>query len=138
MDYAAAGHPHPDIAAEQRLYTQATVLIAAHPWRHLALTVAFMWRGAVIAFPILVIGLAFAFWRKRFDLVLFLLPSFGLVLIYALFTPFFWRYGWPSRLVANLTILILLKLMWDMFGARRATAPTIPSAATRRETPRQI
>jgi hypothetical protein len=90
-----------------------------------------MWRGALIAFPVLVIGLAFALlWRKRFDLALFLLPSFGLVLIYALFTPFFWRYGWPSRLVANLTILILFKLMWDMFGARRATAPTKPFAAT--------
>jgi hypothetical protein len=86
-NYAAAGHPHPDVAAEQAMYANAEVLIAAHPWRHLALTVAFMWRGAAQTFPIL--------------------------MTYALFTPFFPRYGWPPRLISILAILVLIKLTYD-------------------------
>ncbi len=119
-NYAAAGHPHPDVAAEQAMYANAEALIAAHPWRHLALTAAFMWRGAAQTLPILVIGLLVGLWRKRCDVVLLLLPAFGIVMIYALFTPFFPRYGWPSRLIAILAILLLIKLTWDAISSRAA------------------
>jgi hypothetical protein len=127
-EYAAAGHLHPDVAAEQHMYRLAGALIAAHPWRHLALTVVFAWRGAAQILPILVIGVLFGVWRKRYDVVLFLLPAFGIVMSYALFTPFFPRYGWPCRMIAILAIVVLIKLMWDVIGDRRAA--TIANVAS--------
>jgi hypothetical protein len=122
-DYAAAGNLHPDVAAEQHMYGLAAASIAAHPWRHLALTIAFMWRGAALTFPVLVIGLAFGIWQKRHDLVLFLLPAFGIVMCYALFSPFFPRYEWPCRLISILEILILSGLIRDAICAQSAIRP---------------
>jgi hypothetical protein len=120
LAFEATGHPHPDVAAEQSMYQSAAALIAAHPWRHLALTLPFMWRGAAMTFPTLVIALAFALWRKRYDVALFILPALGIVLLAAFFTPFFGRYGAPSHLIALLSVLVVAKLGWDMVGATTA------------------
>ena len=126
-DLAAAGHVRPDVDAERALYARAAALIAAHPWRHLALTPAFMWRGAAKAFPVLTLALVLGFWWKRYDLVLFVLPAFGMVLTYALFTPFIPRYGSPPRAIALVALVIMLKLTWDAIRARTAERQVVTS-----------
>ena len=119
-DLAAAGRPRPDVDAERALYGRAAALIAAHPWRHMALTAAFMWRGAARTFPVLTAALVFGFLRKRYDFVLFVLPAFGMVLTYAIFTPFFPRYETLPRAIAWVALIIILKLSWDAIRARTA------------------
>jgi hypothetical protein len=121
-EFAAAGSPQPQVAAEEQLYRLATTMISQHPLRHLKLTAAFMWRGAPLAFAILSAAIFFGLLRRRYDLLLFSLPAIGIVMAYSLFTPFFWRYGWPSRLVATVTAVALIKLIWDLIPVRR-TAP---------------
>src|ERR1700686_3958804 len=46
-----------ELEGDDILKQRAMALILAHPWRHLALTVPFLWRGATFAFPILVFAL---------------------------------------------------------------------------------
>ena len=106
--YYAAGGPHPEIAADGALKKVATGIIAEHPWMHLALTVPFLWRGATLVFPVLVITLVYAMRKRRYELLIFGLPAFGAVMLYALLTHFIGRYDVPSLTVAIVVLIVSL------------------------------
>jgi hypothetical protein len=100
MELDRAGHKQAELEGDDILKKRATAMILAHPWRHLALTIPFLWRGATLVFPVLVLALVIGVRRRRYDLVLFALPAFGLVMFYAFFSHFIARYGVPAHEVA--------------------------------------
>jgi hypothetical protein len=104
----AAGSPQAEIVADDVLKARALKIILEHPWRNLALTIPFLWRGATIAFPVLVIALLFALRLRRYDLVLFAAPAFGTVMMYALFTHFIARYDVPALSIATVVLVVLI------------------------------
>jgi hypothetical protein len=111
--FEVVGGAHPDVEADAVLQTTALATFAEHPWRHLVLSPLFLWRGGLQTMLILLAVLLFAFWRRRYDLVLFALPTFGMVVSYALFSPFFPRYDLPMHLVSIVLVVIMAKLLWD-------------------------
>jgi hypothetical protein len=119
-EYLLAGHPHPDIAADQSMFSGAKIWIIRHPWRHLALTVAFLWRGAVTTLVMLVLTLIVAARRKSYELLLFVAPSALLIMLYALTSPFFSRYGEPARLIALLGLLSAIPALCGLAAEGRA------------------
>lgn len=115
----AAGQPQPEIAADDLLKSRAMKIILDHPWRNLALTIPYLWRGATLAFPILVIALLAALRLRRYDLFLFVVPAFGTVMLYALFTHFIARYDLPALSIATVALVVLVRLTVQA-RARRA------------------
>jgi hypothetical protein len=111
MELDRAGHPQAELEGDDILKKHAMTLIIEHPWRHLALTIPFLWRGATIVFPVLVFALVIAVRRRRYDLALFALPAFGLVVFFALFSHFIARYGIPAREVATVALIALVALL---------------------------
>jgi len=107
IDSARANHPHPDGAADQELAQRGLRLISGNLLRHLEVTIPILWRGAVVTLPILILSLGYALLRRRADLVVYLLPSLGCVLFYALLTPFEVRYG---TVVLSIAIVLLFAL----------------------------
>jgi hypothetical protein len=101
----AAHTPNAGVVADELLQKQALKLIEAHPLRHLALTIPFLWRGAAIAFPVFVAAIGLGLYRRRYDIVLLTLPSFGLMMLYALLTHFIPRYGVP---LAGMALALLV------------------------------
>jgi hypothetical protein len=110
MQLAQAGDPQAELHGDEILKKRAAAMIMAQPGRWLALTIPFLWRGATLVFPILVIALALAIRRRRYDLALFALPAFGLVMFYALFSQFIARYGVPAHEVAMVVLMSLVAL----------------------------
>jgi hypothetical protein len=110
MELDRAGHPQAELEGDDILKKHATTLILEHPWRHLALTIPFLWRGATLVFPILVLALVLGVRRRRLDLALFALPAFGLVMFYALFSHFIARYGVPAHEVAAVVAIAAVAL----------------------------
>jgi hypothetical protein len=106
------------LEVDRRLQERALDMIAQHPWRHLAVTVPVLWRGAFMAFPVLVLGLAAALRRRDLRLATFLWPSMGLALFYGLLSHFIPRYGVPLVPVA---IVVALTVASQVLGTRRAT-----------------
>jgi len=114
QEYYAAGHPQPEAEADVVLKQRAMALILAHPLRHIALIVPFMWRGALFAFPTLVIVLAWAARQRRADLAIFALPSLGIVMFYALFSHFIARYSVPVSPIITVLDVLIFKQLWDI------------------------
>ncbi len=83
------------IAAESELQRRAIRQILSDPNKHVAMTVAFLWRGAGVMFPVLVMVVCCAVPMRRPDLIVYVLPALGLTLFYALITHFHPRYGDP-------------------------------------------
>ncbi len=110
MQLAQAGHPQAELEGDDILKKRAAAMIMAQPGRWLALTIPFLWRGATLVFPILALALALAIRRRRYDLALFSLPAFGLVMFYALFSQFIARYGVPAHEVAMVVLMALVAL----------------------------
>jgi hypothetical protein len=100
LELRAAGHPTPETEADEIVQQRAIQRIKEHPWRHLALTIPFLWRGATFAFPLLVFTIVVGLRKHRSELALFAYPAFGLVMFYALLTHFIARYGSPTLPVA--------------------------------------
>jgi hypothetical protein len=117
----AAGSAFPDVDADAAAKKLALSVILSHPWRHLALTVLFLWRASAVTTLILLGTLAFAIWRRRDNLVLFVLPALGTVAAYALSSPFFPRYDVPMHLIAILLLPIMASLLLNMRADRSAT-----------------
>jgi 4-amino-4-deoxy-L-arabinose transferase-like glycosyltransferase len=117
----AAGVANPWLAADQAMQSRALHYMAGHPWQHLKLSVPMMWRGALIAFPLLAIALVVAIRRGRDELLLYCLPAFGLILFYALFANFEERYGTPALPVALAAGAAVLYEFW-----RRRNDPATP------------
>ena len=111
MELDRAGNKQAELDGDDILKKRAMNLIIEHPWRHLALIIPFLWRGATFVFPILVIVLAVAVRRRRYDLALFALPAFGLVVFFALFSHFIARYALPAREVATVALVALVALL---------------------------
>lgn len=109
-EMVAAGQPQPEIAADDLLKSRAMKIVLDHPWRNLALTIPYLWRGATLAFPILVIALPTALRLRRYDFLLFVVPAFGTVMLYALFTHFIARYDLPALSIATVALVVLVKL----------------------------
>lgn len=106
-----AGHPSPGTAAEAILQSRALRMIMDDPFKHLATTIPFLWRGAAISFPIFIAVLAYCLWQRRNGFACFVLPSFGMVMFYALFTHFIPRYGEPAVPVAVVSAFVLLHML---------------------------
>lgn len=119
-EMAEQGHPFPRLAADRVLRERAMQTMLEHPWRHLATTLPFLWRGAAYTFPVL---LAFAIvsllWR-RLDMLAYVLPALGAVLFYALFTHDLPRYNFPMNPFAAACLVILV---W-MAAYRLVPAPS--------------
>jgi hypothetical protein len=122
MELDRAGRPQAELEGDDILKKRAMTLIIAHPWRHLALTIPFLWRGATFAFPVLAFALVWALRRRCYDLALFALPAFGLVMFFALFSHFISRYGVPAREVATVVFVALLALVWRPRATREFSA----------------
>jgi hypothetical protein len=111
MDLDRAGNPRAELDGDDILKNRAMTLILQHPWRHLALIIPFLWRGATFVFPILVVVLVIAVRRRRDDLAVFALPAFGLVVFFALFSHFIARYALPAREVATVSLIALVAFL---------------------------
>jgi hypothetical protein len=109
-EFEAMGHPHPGNAADNVLMERAIAMIRDRPGKHLAVTLPILWRSALIAFPLFVGGLIYSIRRRRHDLALFCLPSFGLLALLALLSSFAPRYSLPFRPVAIVLFLVLLQI----------------------------
>lgn len=92
---------------DRRLQDRALRMIRDAPVRHLATTVPFLWRGAFVAFPVLVVALVVAARRRDLRRVAFLWPSLGLILFYGLLSHFIPRYGTPIVPVVIVAVLTL-------------------------------
>lgn len=110
-----------DAEVDEIIKTRAMDIIKAHPIKHLAVTPAFIWRGAAVVFPVLILALALAARRRRPDLFVFILPAFGIVMFYALLTHFLSRYAVPTVPVAIVAGIVVGKALWDMRFAGRIT-----------------
>jgi hypothetical protein len=119
QQFRAAGRPFPDVDQDAAAKKNAAAVILDHPWRHLAVTALLLWRSSAVTAPILIGSLAFAIWRRRYDLVLFVLPSLGIVAVYALSSPFVGRYDMPMHWFTILLLPILAKLLFDTWADRR-------------------
>ncbi len=117
----AAGVPNADVEADRILQQQAMSIIKAHPLKHLATTIPFLWRGATLAFPLLLISLSLSIRHRRHDIALLALPAFGLIMFYALLSHFIARYSVPVRPVLLALLVIGTKLGWD--ASRRRSLP---------------
>jgi 4-amino-4-deoxy-L-arabinose transferase-like glycosyltransferase len=113
--FAAAGHPHPGYAADQELQGRAIALIAAHPFRHLALTGTWLWGDVFFTFPPLAVALFYAVRRRNLRLALALLPAFGMVMFYALVSFYAPRYGLPAYPAAVCATAVLASLLYTRY-----------------------
>jgi hypothetical protein len=129
--FFAAGGPQPEIAADDALKDRAVSMILQRPWMHLALTIPFLWRGATLVFPVLLIALLHAARRRRYDLLVFGLPAFGAVMLYGLFSHFIGRYDLPSLCIATVVLLVSIRLAQGSASRGRAGAVSgAPAAAS--------
>jgi hypothetical protein len=101
----ASGQPPSNVDSE--LQKLAFTTIAAHPLRHLGAVPLYLWRGALVWFPVLVVTLVFALRRRDYGLALFALPTFGMVVFYALLSHFILRYGLPASPIAIVCAIVL-------------------------------
>lgn len=126
-EFRAMGSPQPEIDADAVLMDRALTQIREHPWRHLATTIPFLWRGAFIPFPLLACSLAYALVRRRYELALFVLPSFGMVMFYALLSHFIMRYSVPTLPVALASATVLACIAWRTLRQRSGKIIVTPA-----------
>jgi 4-amino-4-deoxy-L-arabinose transferase-like glycosyltransferase len=114
------GHPHPESAAEQEVQKRAVELIRAHPLRHIAMTLPFLWRGAPFIAPLLALfALAAMLWR-RYDLIVYMLPAIGSVAFHAFATHNLPRYNAPAWPIITVLAVVLAQVLafriWQRFS----------------------
>ncbi len=127
--YFLAGSPRPEIVADDALKRRATQIILQHPGTHLALTIPLLWRGATLAFPVLLGVIALAARQRRLDLLIFSIPAFGTVMMYALLTHFIARYDLPALTVAIVAFLVTVHSAWKPTTHRSQTPATADARA---------
>jgi hypothetical protein len=121
QELRARGVANPTVEADRILQDEAVAMILAHPLEHLLKTISFLWRGAPTSFPVLCIGLAYAVVRRRIEVAIFILPSFGMLLFYGLFSHFIARYSVAATPVTIVVGLFLAKKAWDRLAQRLPT-----------------
>jgi len=94
--FAAAGDPQPEMAADEEVKRRALAMIARHPLRHAAVTLTLLWRGGNFVFAPLAAAFIYAVRRRKDELALLVLPSLAVVLFYALLVSFETRYAMPA------------------------------------------
>jgi len=124
LQLAASGSSNPEVETDRILQKRAMQMIEARPAKHLIATLPFLWRGAALGFPVLVIAIALALRFKRFECALLALPCFGLVMFYALLSHFIPRYGQPIRPILVALIVIAAKLGWDALRNPHSSTPS--------------
>ncbi len=116
LELEARGHPFPGQEARKIMQQRALSSIVDNPMRHLLMSGLFMWRGAPIAFPIILVALCFALKARHEMLGFFLLPAFGTAAFYALLSHFIPRYGVP---IGPITIVSLVLIGYWMVRSLR-------------------
>ncbi|HKY03077.1 MAG TPA: hypothetical protein VJM53_11050 [Burkholderiales bacterium] len=104
-----AGEPNAKDLVDAELKQQALEIIKEHPWRHAALILPFLWRGAPYVTPILLAFLfVFGFRKKDPAMVWYVMPALGLIGFYAVLTHFISRYADPIVPLAAICFIALL------------------------------
>jgi 4-amino-4-deoxy-L-arabinose transferase-like glycosyltransferase len=111
------------------LQERSLAYIREQPWRHLAVTIPMLWRGALFTIPVLAFTLWHAVRRRNWALARFGLPAFGLVMFYALFSHFIPRYGAPVFPAVIVCVAALLKNCLESRGARQSRLRLKPETA---------
>ena len=96
------------MGADNILKSEALGIIRANPGAHLMLTLPFLWRGALLAFPVLMVAWLTAVGRRDAALFWYVMPALGMVMFYGLLSHFIPRYGIPMYPVALTTALLLI------------------------------
>lgn len=125
--YQAARHPAPGLAADDELAHRSIAVLAAHPLKHMALTVPFLWRGAPLLLPVLLITLFYALRERQSGVALAATLAVLYVLFHAFFTDFEPRYADPVVPLATvLTLASLVAATNAWAGVRRVADPARP------------
>jgi hypothetical protein len=106
--FTQLGSAQPRMMADHELRKRSLAFILHHPLKHAALSVAVLWRGAGYAFPLLAIAFVYGVRRRERELAIVVLPTVGLVLLYALATSFDTRFGMPAYPIAVTGTLALV------------------------------
>lgn len=133
--YKASGAAYPYQEADRELQKKAIAMIKERPFRHLALTPLYLWRGIgevhhdnpclppfargslfrsimQLIFFVCLYTFPFIFlYRRRFDAFLFILPTIGILLFYALFSHNILRYSVPAYPIMIIAFC-MLTLLW--------------------------
>jgi hypothetical protein len=94
--FAAAGNPQPELAADRELQKRAVRMILQHPLRHMALIPVYLWQGAFLIFPSAVFIVIYAFKRRDLPLAVLVSPALLSLLAYAGFAHLEPRYAIPT------------------------------------------
>lgn len=111
--FTAAGDPQPLMAVDRELKRRAVAIVSAHPLRHAALTLTFLWRGGAFVFPPLVIAFIYAVKRRRQALTLIVLPALALVTLYTLASSFETRYAMPTYPIVMCVLAAWAATLWQ-------------------------
>lgn len=104
-EYEIVGIERPNTKADDVLLNLAIHQILEHPVPHVAFILPAIWRGSFLGTPLLLFALIYAFIYKRENIALVVLPPLGMVILYAIATPFLYRFG--SVIMPVLVVLVL-------------------------------
>jgi hypothetical protein len=128
--FRAAGALDPGLAADHVMGQRGAHMIMAHPWRHLAQTLPNLWRGAFLAFPLLLIAVAYAWRRRDLGLLLLLLPAFAMVTFYGLVSPYLPRYTIPVyAIVVGSTLVLVARALQNLRTGAVSKPETLVAAS---------
>ena len=125
LERKLADSPSPSVAVDEAMKEEALSIIRANPLKHLAMTIPFLWRGAFTVFPILLIALSCALLTRRFEMSSFVVPAFGVVMFYGIFTHYTPRYSVPAVGVTIVAALVLVLHAWASIRVRRRSAAVL-------------
>lgn len=129
MDLKTQGVANRKTVADDLLQSRAMAMILADPWRHLAMTPLFLWRGAAQEVPFLVLVAILALWRRRGDLLAYVIPSLLMIAFYALVTHNIPRYNNPCFPIVVAGLLAASYPWLLALSARfRSVAPNLPTS----------
>ena len=136
--FRRSGAEHPHQEGDRELRSKAVSMIKQRPFRHLALTPLFLWRGIgeipganpwlpyfarsgwfratahLLFFLSIWVLPLIALYRRRFEVFLFLMPAIGMMLFYGLFSHNILRYNVPAYPI--MVISFFLVAAWVIRG----------------------
>ena len=121
-EFDSRGDPHSDVAADSALQKEGMLIVKHAVGPNLAMVFPLIWRSALLLFPFLALSLLYALWTKRFQLALFVLPSFATLCFYALATHFEPRPATIAHPAAIVAACVLLNLVWRSYFRERLAA----------------
>ncbi len=118
---ASQGIANPAGAADAQLKQRAILLIADDPLSHISMIPLYLWRGAPLATPLFLAFAVLAFWRRRFDVLIYMAPAAAMVLFLSVFTHFNPRFSVPA-----VPILVVAAFTLGVLPYRRERGPAVP------------